>query len=280
MHRRSISQTYIKPELPKLKPTASEIFYDERKPTSRNSRAPRTDRLDSLRVMKNFYLVEPDKGSSRTSSFSPSLPPISNDYTFSIQQTFQKQFKELKAQIASTHYKEDNQLKNLQSQRPYSRALAKEFIKACRTHATTEVERLLFKDKDLLNVRDKLSMTGLHWAALRNYPDLVKLLISYGADLNAQDISHRTPLILALKKTNVKVVQELLIAKADPFIKTSSNKRAINFAKSEACKRLVQKAMMVHSMKKFTPKMWKEEMWNRAVRYFKDPVPELDSCIA
>lgn len=40
-------------------------------------------------------------------------------------------------------------------------------------------------------------MTGLHWAAKRGFPSLVKILIQHNADVDAKDIVYRTPLYIA-----------------------------------------------------------------------------------
>ncbi len=41
-------------------------------------------------------------------------------------------------------------------------------------------------------------MTGLHWAARRGHLELVKILIKYNSDINALDISSRTPLYFSI----------------------------------------------------------------------------------
>ena len=53
-------------------------------------------------------------------------------------------------------------------------------------------------------------MTGLHWAARRNYAEMMRLLIANGADLNVRDASGRTAIYLASKNNHHDAVKELL----------------------------------------------------------------------
>ena len=41
-------------------------------------------------------------------------------------------------------------------------------------------------------------MTGIHWAARRGHLQITELLLKYNSDINALDISGRTPLYLSL----------------------------------------------------------------------------------
>ena len=53
-----------------------------------------------------------------------------------------------------------------------------------------------------------MKKTALHWAIRRNHFEIVKLLLEYGADIDARDSKGQTPLIYAAKlgdKEYVKV---------------------------------------------------------------------------
>ncbi len=52
--------------------------------------------------------------------------------------------------------------------------------------------------------------TALHAAAQRGNLELVKLLVGYGADINATDIRDQSPLIIATLNRNTEVVNYLL----------------------------------------------------------------------
>ena len=45
-----------------------------------------------------------------------------------------------------------------------------------------------------VNARTKSKSTPLHFAALRNHEKVVEILLNAGADVNAHDIEHKTPL--------------------------------------------------------------------------------------
>lgn len=55
----------------------------------------------------------------------------------------------------------------------------------------------------LMNAKDKKGFTALHWAIMRSNVEVVRLLLSHGADVNVCDYSKTTPLILAVKKSTV-----------------------------------------------------------------------------
>jgi ankyrin repeat protein len=57
-----------------------------------------------------------------------------------------------------------------------------EFHKACQYGQKTRVEKMLEKNRDLLNYVDNMNNTALHIAALHNQSMIVKLLLNKGAD--------------------------------------------------------------------------------------------------
>ena len=57
----------------------------------------------------------------------------------------------------------------------------------------------------------------MHFAAKRNNPDLMKLLIHYKSDVNARDLNGRTPLFYAAMMNNVKAVAILLANMGNAF---------------------------------------------------------------
>jgi len=51
----------------------------------------------------------------------------------------------------------------------------------------------------------------LHWAADKNYKDVVELLLAHGADVNAKDDKGKTPLDVAIKseQSNKEIIELL-----------------------------------------------------------------------
>ena len=74
-------------------------------------------------------------------------------------------------------------------------------------------------------------MTPLHIASGRiNEPEIVDLLVMYGANVNAQDAEGFTPLHMAAIHGNLKIVKKLVDLEADVNIITTDGKNAAELA--------------------------------------------------
>ena len=54
----------------------------------------------------------------------------------------------------------------------------------------------------MLMQEDEYGWTALHWAALNGHKEVVQLLISNGADVNAKNSDGKTPADLAMNKAS------------------------------------------------------------------------------
>jgi ankyrin repeat protein len=82
-----------------------------------------------------------------------------------------------------------------------------------------EIMKLLLAAKANPNLRSSEGkMTPLHYAASCGRTELVSALISAGSDVNAQNVSDNTPLLMACNKGHTDTVRELLKHKADMTI--------------------------------------------------------------
>lgn len=84
-----------------------------------------------------------------------------------------------------------------------------------------EVRRLLAGREDP-NRREALGSTGfasLHWAAVYGHAEIARLLLDAGADTEARSEHEHTPLMVALQKRHVEVLQLLLERGATPHVK-------------------------------------------------------------
>lgn len=86
---------------------------------------------------------------------------------------------------------------------------------------------MINKDRFLVYTFDSMKMGPLHWACLRNYFPMVKMLLIRGAYVDQLDCviykqRHRTPLHLAVKIGDVKTIEELLKSGADPVVYNNS----------------------------------------------------------
>lgn len=152
--------------------------------------------------------------------------------------------------------------------REYEKPESKEFLRACKMGEITILKVLLSRHPGIENVCDYVKMTGLHWAALRGRADVIDLLVTHGANINAVDCvisnqSHRTPLFLASKYNNLPCIQRLLSHKANPHISTYSLKTPLLVAKSEQSRKVIRLSLKVTLTQYFNRILTKEEIFSR-----------------
>ena len=96
--------------------------------------------------------------------------------------------------------------------------------KAVKDGDADRVRELLDAGADV-NVResskDRLQYTPLHWAAYLGDREIAEILISRGADLDAEDPAYSTPLYLAAEEGYPKVVEFLISKGAEVNVKSS-----------------------------------------------------------
>jgi ankyrin repeat protein len=76
-----------------------------------------------------------------------------------------------------------------------------------------------------VEARDRNHRTPLHQAALCGHTDAARELLNRNADLNAQDRQGRTPLYLATLRKHADVVRFLLTVGADKSLRGGSHNR-------------------------------------------------------
>jgi hypothetical protein len=100
--------------------------------------------------------------------------------------------------------------------------------------ASGENERIkkLLKEKPAVAkiIRESDSWSPVHGAAFNNHAETVRILASYGADLNIKTCNGETPLHGACEYGYTEVVRVLLEAGADPMIVNSKGKSPIEIA--------------------------------------------------
>lgn len=78
-------------------------------------------------------------------------------------------------------------LDNIVSKKPYDKPNSRLYLNACKDGNMQEVEELLSENKYLIHAFDSNGMTGLHWAALRNYTEIMKILLARNAFVDVVD---------------------------------------------------------------------------------------------
>ncbi len=105
--------------------------------------------------------------------------------------------------------------------------LEKEIIKAAKAGAASRVKELLAQDASLISARDADGSTPLHCATWKGHLNVVELLLSHGANVNAKNNNDHwgtTPLHAAAH-ANQRAIAELLIAHGADIQATNLNGR-------------------------------------------------------
>ena len=97
-----------------------------------------------------------------------------------------------------------------------------------RSKLIVETVRLLVDHGADVNALDCSHSTPLHLASLQGVLDAVQILIKHGADVNAQDYDHRIPLFLAMQHEASNLARFLLENGADPELKNKSGKAPLH----------------------------------------------------
>lgn len=105
-----------------------------------------------------------------------------------------------------------------------------------------KIAKLLIKYGANVNARDQVDETALHLVAGRGRISSAELLLANGADVNAQSIAGVTPLMLALKWGHAQLARKLIEAGANVNIQDKFGRSVLNYAEqsdSEAIKALI-----------------------------------------
>jgi uncharacterized protein len=143
-------------------------------------------------------------------------------------------------------------------------------IDAVKTQDAQAVRSLLAQHVDI-NAAEADGSTALHWAAQRDRPELVDLLIGAGANVKAETRYHITPLYLACTNGNAAIIDRLLKAGADPNGVSEDGQTALMTAsrtgKAEAVKLLLLRGAKVNVAEPYrgqTALMWAAAKGNAA----------------
>lgn len=123
---------------------------------------------------------------------------------------------------------------------PFSSQKAYEFFEAIKYNKVEEAVEYLKKNKKLLFDFDYFGQTCFHWAAKRNYTQLLLELISFGKHVNLIDKNKRTPLHLAAYNNHYQAVKILIDNDASPFMKNINNKTPIEICQDVKVKKLIE----------------------------------------
>ncbi|XP_044251715.1 transient receptor potential cation channel subfamily A member 1 isoform X8 [Drosophila takahashii] len=97
-----------------------------------------------------------------------------------------------------------------------------------------DIVKLMFEMQPLekrlcLSCTDVQKMTPLHCASMFDHPDIVSYLVAEGADINALDKEHRSPLLLAASRSGWKTVHLLIRLGACISVKDAAARNVLHF---------------------------------------------------
>ena len=97
-------------------------------------------------------------------------------------------------------------------------------IRAIHNQDLNDLRSIINKNKAILNdIEDSKGNTLLNVAVIEGHIEIVKYLVSDGADLNQQDSSEETPLIIAIKEGKLDLIAYFLSQDADVNVKVYFN---------------------------------------------------------
>ena len=110
---------------------------------------------------------------------------------------------------------------------------------AVREGTVEDVKYFIEKKRVNINVKDD-GYTLLHWAAMDDKIEVVKYLISVGADVNVKDNKYATPLHWAVHKGSLEIVKLLVSAGADVNAKDNDGYMPLDIAEGSAMNQYIK----------------------------------------
>jgi len=124
----------------------------------------------------------------------------------------------------------------------------KEIIKAAKKGDTAKIKEILGVDAKLIEARDTDGSTALHCATWKGHQDVVALLLSAGADVNAENTNDHwgtTPLHAATHANQTAIAQMLIDHGANLNAPDMNGKTPLfhtTFHKAKAVTKLLEKS--------------------------------------
>ena len=115
-----------------------------------------------------------------------------------------------------------------------------------------EVRREIYKHPILIFDTDLFGQTPLHICAKKNIYNLIPLFVIMGANIDAQDQGGRTPLIIASENHCYESLVLLLNDIADPNIKDSLGRKAIDCTNDEVFVTILKRVALLHHLYQFS----------------------------
>ena len=85
----------------------------------------------------------------------------------------------------------------------------------------------------------------IHWAAKRNFYEVIPLLVNRGANPSIKDETGRTPLHIASVNSYKETIMMLLYEMANPVVQNNKGKMPIDLTKDKQIKKMLEKGKYV-----------------------------------
>ena len=106
----------------------------------------------------------------------------------------------------------------------------KDVIREIQNQDMEGVRAIISKNKDILNNKDSEGNYMLNVAVLGGNIEIVKYLVSQGADINIKDSAGKPPLQIAIHEGKVELIKYFLSEKADVNMKDYFNETSLHKA--------------------------------------------------
>ncbi|CDW76885.1 ankyrin repeat-containing protein [Stylonychia lemnae] len=136
---------------------------------------------------------------------------------------------------------------------PYEKPETERFLKAVKLDKIHTVWQMLQDDKFLVHQFDHLHQYGLHFAAKRNNPEMIKLLLFNKSDVNAKDINGRTPLFYACMMNHVRATSVLLSNMGNAFSMDREGTKLDEVTSNSEILKMISKGKSFQVIMKFVP---------------------------
>lgn len=128
---------------------------------------------------------------------------------------------------------------------PIVETLQKDILWAVNEGKFDLVQSILIRDRSCKDSKDEDGYTPLHRACYNNNVDIAKLLLQYGADVNARTVDQWTPLHSASKWSNAECVALLLQYGADVNAVSEGRQNPLHIAATVSnCRRTAMTLML------------------------------------